>query len=327
MDLRDLRSLVALARLNSISKAATALHLTPAAVHKRLKNLESELDSRLYERAGRQLRLTPAAQVLLPHATDLLARHEAALAAFQEWKGLRAGSLRLGSGPGASSSILPDLLAEFRAAHPDVEVVVETGNTSFLIRELSEGQLDLALMLSPDDPEREGLSVEVSWQFDVPLVTADPEMPRRCSIRDLAGVPFILFKSGSQLEKAVDRYLAELDFHPHVVMRFDNSEAIKAILRTGPGVSMLPRWVVEHEIDNGTLIWIQQTEPALRIKIVLAVRRGSYLSPASRALIETARWHRFFSPGSHLTTAGGVRRLPPDRRRARTRSAPGLRRP
>jgi DNA-binding transcriptional LysR family regulator len=309
VELRDLRSFVTVARLNSISKAAAALHLTPAAVHKQLKNLEFELDTRLYERAGRQLRLTPSAQVLLPHATDLLARYQAALAAFEEWKGLKAGSVRLGSGPSASSSILPELLAEFRAAHPDIEVVVETGNTGFLIRELCEGQLDLALMISPDTPEGERLTVEVCWEFDVLLVTADPGMPRQGSIRNLAGVPFILYKSGSQLEKAIDAYLAALNFHPRVVMRFDNPEAIKAILRIGAGVTMLPRWAVEREIEDGTLAWIRQTEPPLRIKLVLAVRRGGCLPPPARALIETARRHRFFSSGRSFTTAGGVRRL------------------
>ena len=322
MDLRGLRSFVTLAKINNITKTADALHLSPAAIHKQLKNLEEELDTRLYERVGRRLRLTPAAQILLPHATDLLLRYDATLAAFAEWKGLKTATVRLGTGPGTSISILPELLAEFRAAHPDVEVVVETGSTAFLIQELSEGTLDVAIMVSPDSPAHDRLTVEAAWDFDIVLVTGSSGLPRRCSLKDLAGAPFILFKSGSQLEKAIDSYLAGLDFHPRVIMRFDNAEAIKAILRIGAGVSMLPHWAVRHEIENRTLTRIEQVEPPLRSKIILAVRRGGYLTDAARALIAVARRRPSLSLDDAATTACAARKPRPDRLPAKTRPAP-----
>ncbi len=313
MDLWSLRSLVTLAKTNSITKAAELLHLSPAAIHKQLKNLESALETRLYERVGRRLRLTAAAQMLLPHATDLLLRHQAMLSAFQEWKGLKAGTVRLGTGPATSTSILPSLLAQFRISHPDVEVVVETGNTTYLIEELSAGNLDLAIMLRPSRPESDLLSVKASWTFELVLVTASQELPRRCSIRDLASVPFIVFKVGSQLGKAIDSYMASLDFHPRVVMRFDSAEAIKAVLRIGAGVSMLPAWSVVHEIREGSLALIVQTEPPLRSQVILAVRRGSYLAPAASALIELARQRSSLLPNGALTGVYAAQKPQPDR--------------
>ncbi len=316
MDLRGLRSFVTLAKVNNITKTAAALHLSPAAIHKQLKNLEEELDARLYEKVGRRLRLTPAAQVLLPHATDLLQRYDTALSAFAEWKGLKSATVRLGTGPGTSISILPELLAQFRAVHPDVEVVVETGSTAFLIQELSEGSLDVAMMVNPDAPGHDRLTVEAAWDFDIVLVTASAGLPRRCSLKDLAKVPFILFKSGSQVEKAIDSYLASFDFHPRVIMRFDNAEAIKAILRIGAGVSMVPHWAVQQEIRNGTLTMIEQVEPPLRSKIILAVRRGGYLTSAARALVDIARSSPALSPDVAVTASCGARRPRPDRRPA-----------
>jgi len=328
MDLDGLRAFATLARTNNITKAAETLNLSPAAVHKQLKNLQDTLDVRLYEKVGRRLLLTPAAQVLLPHATDLLVRYEATMSIVKEWKGLKTGTVRLGSGPGTSACILPALLEQFRAAYPEVEVLVETGNTAALVQGLAESSLDVAIMVNPDPPQRELLQVEVAWEFVIALVTARPEIPRRCSIRDLAGLPFILFKQGSQVEKGIDHYLAGCGFHPRVMMRFDNAEAIKAMLKIDASVSMLPVWAVEPEIRNGSLFLIQQTEPPLRSRIIVAVRRGGYLPAAASALIELARRSRFTWLSAPTATGACDARTPrPGRRRSQTRRGRDPRRP
>lgn len=333
MDLRQLRSFVTLAKLKNITKTAEMMNLSAAAVHKQLKNLEEELEAPLYEKIGRRLQLTPAAQVLLPHATDLLMRYESTLEALREWKGAKRAVVRLGSGPGISIALLPELLAEFRALYADIEVVVETGSTVWLIDKLLEGGLDIAIMVSPgtDGPGPARLTEEVSWDFRIVLVTAVADAPRRCSLQDLASVPFILFKSGSQVEKAIDAYMAEHRFHPRVSMRFDNVEAIKAMLKIGPGISLLPQWAVVHEVHDGGLKLIQQTEPPLISRIVIAVRTGGYLSDSARALIETARQHRNSwlneppgrrSRAAAATASYGARIPRQDRRRSRTPDAP-----
>src|SRR5690242_12980608 len=99
MELRELRSLITLAELGSLATAAERLHLSAAAIHKQLKVLEVELGVQLYERIGRTLKLTQAAEVLLPYSKDLLAQHDAALEAMEEWKGLKRGVVRIGAGP------------------------------------------------------------------------------------------------------------------------------------------------------------------------------------------------------------------------------------
>ncbi len=324
MDLRQIRSFVTLAKLSNITKTAETLHLSPAAIHKQLKNLEEELQTPLYEKIGRRLQLTQAAQVLLPHATDLLLRYESTLEALREWQGSKTATVRLGSGPGISIELLPELLLQFRNAHPGIEVVVETGSTVWLIQNLTEGALDLAIMVNPDAPGRERLTEEVAWDFEIVLVTASREVPRRCQIHALEAFPFILFKSGSQLEKAIDGYMEKHDFHPRVSMRFDNVETIKAMLKASAGISMLPQWAVLREIRSGALRLIRQTEPPLRSKIILAVRRGSYVPAPAKALIETAARSRYPGLGDEpaVTAACAVRRHRQDPHLERTPRAP-----
>lgn len=287
MELKELRSLVAVSEVGSISLAAAQLHLSPPAIHKQLKILEAELGVRLYEKIGRRLQLTQAAEVLLPYLKDLLAQYDSALSALEEWKGMKRGLVRIGTGP--TSYVLPIILKKFRRVNPHVELLVETGNTPVLLEDLSRGSLDLALVVSADLMEARDFSVEASWDFELVLVSHQRHPPRLPRLADLKHLPFILFRKGSRMEEPIDRYFAAHGFDPKVVMRFDNAEFIKAMVRTGLGMSVLPLWVVDKDVKEGRLSMIRQAEPPLYSKIALVRRRTSYVPRSVQAFIATAR--------------------------------------
>lgn len=203
MELSQLRGLVAVSELGSISLAADHLHLSPPAVHKQLKMLESELEVQLYEKVGRRLQLTQAAEILLPYLKDMLAQCDSALSAIAEWKGARRGLVRVGTGP--TSYVLPAVLRQFRRTNPGVEVVVETGNTLVLLEDLSRGSLDLAFLVSGGLGESQDFSVEMTWDFELVMVSHMCRPPRRPHLRDLQKHPFILFRKGSRMQ---DRSIA-----------------------------------------------------------------------------------------------------------------------
>lgn len=112
------------------------------------------------------------------------------------------------------------------------------------------------------------------------LVSHLRHAPRQCRLDDLRKLPFILFQQGSRLGNLVDRYFAEMDFQPRVIMRFDNAEAIKAMIRTGLGISMLPLWAVDAELKKRVLAPIRQQERPLLSNIALVSRKLGYV-PAS----------------------------------------------
>jgi len=303
MDLRELRSLVTLAKLGSLAKAAGSLHLSAAAIHKQLKVLETELGVQLYEKVGRNLKLTQAAEILLPYSKDLLAQHDAALGAMEEWKGLKRGVVRIGAGPTISSYILPRMLKQFRRAFPRVDLFVETGNSIGLIERLGNGSLDLALLVSSQLPEPANLTVEASWDIEFVLVSNLRQVPRRCRIRDLQKFPFILFQKGSRIETLIDRYFREINFQPTVIMTFDNAEAIKAMIGTGLGISMLPFWIVDADLRKGAFSLIRQQEHPLLSKLELVSRKSTYVPKPVKAFVEVAREFKCRSP--HLTNPLG----------------------
>lgn len=276
-----------LAELGSISLTGEKLHLSAAAIHKQLKILEGELGVRLYEKVGRQLQLTQVAELLIPYVRDILVQHDSAIAAIAEWKGMGRGVVRIGTGP--SSYVLPAILKKFRRANPGVEVLVETGNTPVLLDDLQKGSLDLALIVSADLAEARDFCVENHWDFELVLVSHLHQPVRKPHLSDLKALRFILFRKGSRMQNPIDRYFAAHDFEPNVIMRFDNADFIREMVRTGLGVSMLPVWVVDKNLKDGGLQIIRQTETPLYSKIALIRRKSAFVPKPVQGFIETAR--------------------------------------
>jgi DNA-binding transcriptional LysR family regulator len=249
------------------------------------------------------LKLSRAADILLPYCREILAQHEAALGALAEWKGLKQGVVRIGAGPTLSSYLLPVLLRKFRRSLPGVDLYVETGNSASLIEGLANGRFDLAMLVSSQFQEERSLTVEASWEVEYVLVSNLRNAPRQCPISALSPFPFILYSKGSRIEDLIDRYFAEIGFQPKVIMTFDNAEAIKAMIRTGLGISMLPMWTVDGDLKRGALSLIRQRERRLFSKVELASRRSNYLPGAVHAFVLMARMFQFRSPRLIYQTA------------------------
>jgi DNA-binding transcriptional LysR family regulator len=287
LEIKELRSLVALSELGSISLAASQLHLSPPAIHKQLKILEADLGISLYEKVGRGLQLTQAAEIVLPYARELLAQYDSARAALEEWKGMKRGVVRIGTGP--SAYVLPAILKKFRRQYPAIEVLVETGNTPVLLDGIDRGSLDLALLVSADLVEKEDYCVETSWDFEIVMISHQRHPASRPRLADLRHHRFILFRKGSRMEEPIDRYFAAHGFEPNVTMRFDNAEFIRSMVRTGMGIALLPFWVVHRDVKERRLTMIRPAEPQLHSKIALVRRRSAFVPRPVQAFIDAAR--------------------------------------
>lgn len=287
MEIKELRSLVALSELGSISLAAARLHLSPPAIHKQLKILEAELDVVLYEKVGRGLQLTQAADLILPYARELLAHYDSARAALEEWKGVKRGVVRVGTGP--SAYILPAILKKFRRQYPAVEVLVETGNTPVLLDGLNRGSLDLALLVSTDLVEKNANCVEASWDFELVMVSHQRQPAARLRLADLRQHRFILFRKGSRMQEPIDRWFAAHNFEPNVSMRFDNADFMRSMVRSGMGLSLLPFWVVHRDVKEHRLTMIRPAESTPRSRIALVRRKSAFVPRPVQAFIDAAR--------------------------------------
>jgi DNA-binding transcriptional LysR family regulator len=254
VDLRQLEILRAVAETGSFTGAGQRLHLSQSAVSRQILLLEEELKEQLFLRLGRKVRITPTGTTLLGLSQRLFDDLEQTRASIVESQKRVTGSLRLVGGMTVCLYVFPPLLKTFRKEFPDVDVKLTPGATPRLIRQLRAGAADLGLLTLPiDDPNL--VSVPVMRE-ELLLVTA-PQHPlaRRKQItpQDLVRQPFVLFEQGSGSRRAIEEFFIKEQIAPKVVTETENVEIIKAFVRVGMGVTIIPYQAVAREVRAGAL--------------------------------------------------------------------------
>jgi DNA-binding transcriptional LysR family regulator len=144
-----LRTLEAVVRYGSFSRAAEAMHLSQPAVSTQVRRLEADLGVRLIERVGKRALPTAAGDLVLRYGRDAVERFEAGLEALRRLNGTVAGRVRLGAGATVSIHVLPGVLRRMRDRYPAVEFSVVTGNTPEITAAVVGHDLDAALVTLP----------------------------------------------------------------------------------------------------------------------------------------------------------------------------------
>jgi DNA-binding transcriptional LysR family regulator len=254
VDLRQLEILRAVAQTGSFTSAGEKLHLSQSAVSRQILLLEEELSEQLFLRLGRRIRITPAGTTLLGLSQRMFDDLEQTRASILEAQQTVKGTLRLVGGMTVCMYVFPPLLKAFRRQHPAVDVKLMPGATPRLIRQLRSGTADLGLLTLPvDDPAL--VSVPVMRE-ELLLVTA-PQHPlarkRQVTPQDLTRQPFVLFEAGSGTRRAIEEFFVAEHIAPTVVTETENVEIIKALVRIGMGITIIPYQAVAREVRSGNL--------------------------------------------------------------------------
>lgn len=250
LDLELLRSLCAIASHESFAAAAVQLGRTQSAVTQQMQRLEELVGQPLFEKQGRQKRLTDAGRRLLAYARHLLAIHDEAVRSMDH--GSLQGQLRIGAPHDVADTLLPPLLSELVRSSPLLQLTVEVGRSPFLMDALRRGELDMAISNRQDD-DYEGVVLRRSptvWlcggnyvhdpSAPIPLVTADgPSIFRKIGQEalDAAGIAYTPRYSSSSLIGIRAALRAGLGVTARGVEQLDGS---LRILGAGDGLPTLP---------------------------------------------------------------------------------------
>jgi DNA-binding transcriptional LysR family regulator len=290
MDVRDvplaaLRTLEAVARHGSFSRAATEMRLTQPAVSMQVRQVEERLGVPLLERVGKRAFPTEAGTILLAHAERAFRELQAGVERVQELRGIVAGRVRLGTSASISVYLLPPLLRRFRARYPSTELVVVTGNGPEIAKAIVDNELDLGVVSLPV----RGRELIVSPFFKDDLVAVAPPRPewrRRTPISpaELARHPLILFEQGATIRRVIDEWFSRGGASPARRMEMGNTEAIKKLVGAGLGLSVTSWFSVEAEARTRQLHTIPLV-PALVRNIGVARRRDKPMTPSLQAFV------------------------------------------
>ncbi len=235
-----LRVLREVAHRGSISAAANALDYTQSAVSQQIAALEAETGLALLERHPRGVSLTAAGQTLVGHAEGILAQLEAAEEALQAISGLRGGRLRMASFASAGATLMPRAIAEFRSAHPDVELSLAEGEPEEIAPRLRGGELDLALLFEFDGQSVDAGRATRVELLDDPMFLALPREHRlaareRLRLADLAGEAWVQTSEDSNCSRHVVRCCHAAGFEPNVAFESDDYQTVQGLVAAGVG--------------------------------------------------------------------------------------------
>src|SRR5271168_2419878 len=149
MEMHQLRYVVAVARTRNFSRAAEQCHVSQPSLSQQIQKLEDELGERLFDRMKRQVKLTSHGEAFLRRAVRILEEADAAKREATDARDLLRGTISFGVLPTIAPYLLPDVMAEFTARFPGVEMVVQEETTARLIRLVLEYEIDFALASQP----------------------------------------------------------------------------------------------------------------------------------------------------------------------------------
>ena len=287
MDFKQLRSFVAVADCGSFTQAAAQLYTSQPTISAHIRQLEAELQQRLFLRTTKSLSITPHGRELYDYAVQVLSLQDRLLAGWRQ--GEHVVSLGVSTIP--SAYLLPSLLARFSVLHPDVSFDIHQSDSSGVLRALRTGRFDLGLtgMAAPD----EDLVFTPFYQDAMVLIAPNtPEFSAaKAQNMPLAALlqshPLLLRENGSGSQRSADEFLRAAGLEPdalHVAARLNDQESIKNLVAAGLGLAIVSAVSVARERDRGDLLLFPLTDAARSFYIV--TRRHDFLSPAARQFFD-----------------------------------------
>jgi DNA-binding transcriptional LysR family regulator len=254
MDLRQLEIVQAIAETGSFTGAGTRLHVSQSAISRQILLLEDEFHERLFVRLGRRVQITAAGEALLQLANRVFTDIRDTSSSITDRQKVLSGPLRLVGGMTVCLYVFPQLIKEFRAQHPLVDIKIAVGGTWRLQRRVKSRQADLALLTLPvEDPAL--TSVPVLREELMLVMPANHSLGEKTPVpvEALVGQPFIMFEVGSNTRRTVDEFFTREQIRPRVVAETENVEIIKSMVASGLGISLVPILTVERETQGGSL--------------------------------------------------------------------------
>lgn len=281
----NVRVFESVARLESFSRAAEELRVSQPYVSAQTAALETKLGIDLFRRVGRRAYLTEAGRLLHTHAVRILAGIVEAERALIEVRGDVTGPLSIAATATPVSYLIPRCLERFLIAHPHVSVSLKIFGSPEVERAVIEGRCDLGALVS--QPVSSGFIVDDLGRDELVVVVGrkHPFVGRgEITVDELVGQPFISREPSSGTRRYIEGRLQEIGRTLHYGPELNSNEAIKALVASNIGISILSEHNVRLELETGDLVGVRiQGLPLVR-RLSLISCAKSKLTPAARAM-------------------------------------------
>lgn len=255
---RRLQVFHAVAKHLSFTKAAEALFMTQPAVTFQIKQLEEHFNTRLFERGHGRISLTPAGDIVLDYAERILGLSAELDTRLKEMTGQIAGLLLVGASTTIAEFLLPQVLGDFKSRHPNVVPRLFVANSGAVENRVAEHTLDIGFIEAPS--HLAAVATDVCCEDELVVVCASSHplaQHKSVTPKQLVEYPYISRESGSGTREVTDAYFQKAGVRPeslNVVMELGSPEALKGLVATGLGFTIMSRATVQKETRLGELV-------------------------------------------------------------------------
>ena len=255
MEFREISTFLQVAQYQSFSKAARHLGYSQAAVTIQIKQLEQELGVHLFDRIGKQISLTHQGQVFYQYAVSIRNDLEQAKNAVSDPSTL-SGKLCLGTIESICASIFPDLLAEYHRLHPEVTISIVTDSPGVLLDRMNENTIDIVYLLDRRIYDNRWCKTLEDPEENIFVASPDHELAlakRELELDEVLRFPFFLTEKDASYRHMLEQYLASINRSVKPFLEIGNTEFIIHMLLKNTGISFLPKFTVQRELQQKQL--------------------------------------------------------------------------
>ncbi len=288
MELKYLYTFQTIVEEGSFSKAAEKLNYTQSTITFQIGQLEQELSAKLFEKIGRRMVLTKAGEQLIPYVSDVLNSVER-MHCFENDLAAYQGAIHIGVGETLLCYQLPPVLKEFCKRAPKARLFLHSMNCYDIRNELLKGTLDLGVFYEEVGGLGSNLSIHPLSSYPVVLV-ASPDIkaqyPDFTTPNQQIPVPFIINEPTCIFRQIFEQYLRDKSIVLDHTIELWSIPTIKNLVQNNVGITFLPRFSVEEELERGCLVEIPIDMSPPRITAVCGSHANKWQSPLMKLFVD-----------------------------------------
>ena len=287
MDIRQIKTFLTIAGLNSFTQAAKELGYAQSSITSQIQLLERELGVQLFERLGKNISLTSEGESFLEYSRQMLNLWEKAKGAISE-SDKPSGRLIIGAEESICGFKLPALLKEYNKRYPEVELTIRIGAGFKMEPMLRENNIDLAIF-SDTKISLQDLVVEIAHDEPFALLTSPDHIlaqKRRIDPEDFSIYPLLLASQGCSWQELLKKDIEESNMTFKFMTYEGSSHTLKQLAVNGLGIALLPLYTVTQELEENKLVKINYKDKDLKLITQVVYHKDKWKSSAIKAFLD-----------------------------------------
>jgi LysR family carnitine catabolism transcriptional activator len=289
LSLHQLKVFIAVARHGGFTRASERLHLSQPSLTLLVKQLEDELNVRLFDRTTRRVELTTAGEELLPIAERIFSELELTAQSLRDLGNVKRGRVVVAALPSMSATLLPQAIAQFRERYPDIQVQLKDGVAGEVVEMVQLGHAELGVgSFSGIEPDLELTPITKDRMFLICRVGHPLAKLREVPWRAIVDYPFVAMRVGSSVRYETDRAFAAIGVSKMPDQEVSLLTTMFGLAKAGLAVTAMPGAVMRAFNVEG-VVKLPLVSPVIERELGIVTRRGRMPSPAAAALIKSIR--------------------------------------